>query len=171
MIFDKSISVALKSSGPILGITLLISIISTVSQIGFLFSPDVLTIDFNRVNPLKGFKRIFSMRSIVEAIKGIFKFVLVISITYYFLKDEIFHIKGFYQLEILNSFLLGKEVLIKLAFGIIGSLLVLSIFDFGYQKYSYLQRLRQTKKRPIKKRRHTKRRKPTKTRRPTKRRR
>ena len=85
------------------------------------------------------------MRSIVEAIKGIFKFVLVISITYYFLKDEIFHIKGFYQLEILNSFLLGKEVLIKLAFGIIGSLLVLSIFDFGYQKYSYLQRLRQTK--------------------------
>ena len=33
----------------------------------------------------------------------------------------------------------------NLGFGIMGSLLILSIFDFGYQKYSYLQRLKQTK--------------------------
>jgi len=145
LVFDKALDLIISSAGPILAVILVVSLISTVSQIGFLFSPDVLTIDFNRVNPFKGVGRIFSMKSLVEAIKGVFKFLLVIGITYYFLKDEIHHIKGFYQLEIMNSFLLAKEILLKLSFAIVGSLLVLSIFDFGYQKYSYFQRLKQTK--------------------------
>lgn len=145
LIFQKALDLIIQSAGPILLTILLVSVITTVSQIGFLFSPDVLTIDFNRVNPVKGFGRLFSMKAIVEAIKGIFKFTLVIGITYYFLKDEINHIKGFYQLEIMNSFLVGKGILVKLSFAILGSLLVLSIFDLGYQKYSYFQRLKQTK--------------------------
>ena len=115
LIFQKALDLIIQSAGPILLTILLVSVITTVSQIGFLFSPDVLTIDFNRVNPVKGFGRLFSMKAIVEAIKGIFKFTLVIGITYYFLKDEINHIKGFYQLEIMNSFLVGKGILVKLA--------------------------------------------------------
>ena len=69
--FDKALDLIIGSAGPILLVTLIVSLLSTVSQIGFLFSPDVLTIDFNRVNPFKGMGRIFSMKSLVEAIKGV----------------------------------------------------------------------------------------------------
>ena len=66
LIFQKALDLIIQSAGPILLTILLVSVITTVSQIGFLFSPDVLTIDFNRVNPVKGFGRLFSMKAIVE---------------------------------------------------------------------------------------------------------
>lgn len=95
----KTVSTGLKCVAPIFGVVLCVAIIANVAQIGFLFSPDVLQWKPERINPIQGVKRLFSMKSIVEAIKGIFKFLFILSIVYFFLKDEINSYQGFFHMD------------------------------------------------------------------------
>ena len=79
-LLSKSVVTILKCCAPVMIVALVVGVLSTVAQVGILYAPDVLTLKFDRINPLKGFKRIFSMRSIVEAAKGILKFLFILSI-------------------------------------------------------------------------------------------
>ncbi|TNE95236.1 MAG: flagellar biosynthesis protein FlhB [Deltaproteobacteria bacterium] len=145
MIASKTVMTALKCTGPLFLVVVCIGVISTVAQIGFLFSPEVLSFKPDRINPINGAKRLFSMRSIVEAAKGFFKFLFILSIVYLFMKDEIRSFGGFLHLDFSQSFLFGKTFLLKLAFSIIAGLVVIALGDFAYQKYSYWQKLKMTK--------------------------
>ena len=53
--FTKALMTLLKTSAPIAVVSFLVSIIATISQIGFLYAPEVLTLKLNRVNPINGF--------------------------------------------------------------------------------------------------------------------
>ncbi|SDP44863.1 EscU/YscU/HrcU family type III secretion system export apparatus switch protein [Phyllobacterium sp. OV277] len=59
---------------PILIITIAIIIVTNAAITGgFVFSTDPLKPDFSRISPTTGFKRIFSLKSVVEFLKGIVK--------------------------------------------------------------------------------------------------
>ena len=144
-VLKKSVFVLAKAFAPIGISSVLIGVLATVSQIGFLYAPDVLTIKLDRINPINGVKRLFTLRSVVEAAKGFLKFLFIVSIAYSLLRDDFKSFSGFIHLDALNSFLYAKDLIIKLALYIIGGLFIVSLFDLGYQKYSYHQRLKQTK--------------------------
>lgn len=135
----------LKSIAPVCGVSLILGFFSSVAQIGFLFAPDVLELKLERLNPMSGFKRIFSVKSIIEAIKGILKFSLILLITYTMIKGELPSLQGFLHVSPKISFLVGKGIIIKIVFAIIGGMFIVALFDFAYQKYSYRQKLMQTK--------------------------
>ena len=46
-------------------------------QIGFLFSTETIQFKLEKLDPIKGFKRIFSFRAIVEFLKSILKILIV----------------------------------------------------------------------------------------------
>ena len=144
-ILKKSLLLGAKAFAPIGISSVLIGVIATVSQIGILYAPDVLTLKLERINPINGIQRLFTMRSVVEAAKGFLKFLFIVSIAYGILHDDFKTFSGFIHLDALNSFLYAKDLIIKLALYIIGGLFIVSLFDFGYQKYSYHQRLKLTK--------------------------
>ena len=58
---------------PILGVGMLAGIISNYLQVGFLFSPEVIKPKLEKLDPIKGFKRIYSIRALVELLKSILK--------------------------------------------------------------------------------------------------
>jgi flagellar biosynthetic protein FlhB len=144
-ITTRTAIVGLKCAAPVCLVALCVGVASQISQIGFLYSPDILELDLNRINPLNGFKKLFSMRSLFETIKGIFKFAVILSIVYMYLKDDILRYNGFMHLETFQAFMYGKTLLFKLAFAILMGLAVIAGFDFAYQKITYKNRLRQTK--------------------------
>ncbi len=144
-IVHKLITVSLKSVAPMFLVTLAIGVSANIAQVGLLFSPEVLEWKPERINPLQGVKKLFSMKSLVEAIKGVFKFVFILGIVYYFLKDEMHTFGGFFHLDFFQSFLYGKTFLIKLGFAIVLGLVVIAIGDFAYQKFSYKKKLMMTK--------------------------
>lgn len=142
---ENSAVVAGKCVGPILLVSFCVGTLSTIMQVGLLFAPDVLNLKFERINPINGVKRLFSLRSLVEALKGFFKFLFIISIVYLFLKDDIQTYTGFYNIDLISSFLYSKAVLVKLSLSVILGLLFVAGGDFAYQKISYRNKLRQTK--------------------------
>lgn len=141
----RTFTVALKCGAPVMMTALCVGILVQVAQIGFLYSPDILELNFDRVNPLKGVKKLFSMQSIFETVKGVIKFVVILAVVYVYLKDDIARYNGFMHLELYQSFVYGKELLMKLSFAILMALGVVAMMDFAYQKFQYQKKLKQTK--------------------------
>jgi flagellar biosynthetic protein FlhB len=77
---------------PVFGITLLIGVASSVVQTGFLQVEDGLTADINRINPLEGFKRLFTLKNIVEALKAVLKCAFIGYIAYRLMEKEAYQI-------------------------------------------------------------------------------
>ncbi len=144
-ITTRTFMVALKCGAPVMLTALCVGVLVQIAQIGFLYSPDILELNFDRVNPLNGVKKLFSMQSIFETFKGIIKFAVVLSVVYVYLKDDVSRYNGFMHLEFYQAFAYGKELLMKLSFAILMALGVVAMLDFAYQKYTYHNKLKQTK--------------------------
>jgi type III secretion protein U len=68
---------------PVMTATLVTVILTNlVSMRGFVFSTDPIKPEFKRINPAEGFKRIFSMRSFIEFLKGLVK-VHLLTVAFY----------------------------------------------------------------------------------------
>ena len=145
IIFSKMIWVGIKCLIPVFITVILSAIVVNIAQIGFLFAPEVLNWKFDRINPVNGIKKLFSMQSLVETIKGFFKFLFIIAITWFFLKENINSYQGFYHVEFLQTFIMGKWMVLKLTFFILGALMIIATGDLIYQKIRYKNRLRMTK--------------------------
>ena len=81
-IFKQGLKTYLFMAGPFLLVTALLAISVTFFQTKLLFSTEAIKPKFNRISPLQGFKRLFSLRSIVEAFKGILKISILLYIIY-----------------------------------------------------------------------------------------
>lgn len=144
-IFHVTLLTALKCVAPLFFTVFVMGILVSVFQVGFLYAPEVLTMKFDRINPVNGFKRLLSLRSLVEALKAIFKFTFILTIVYLFFKDRFHTFGGFLHVNYEEGFLYGKWMLTILAGIIVISLIVVALGDLAYQKYAYLKKLRMTK--------------------------
>ena len=131
--------------GPILVTIMIMGLASNIGQVGFFYSKKALTPKFSKINPLKGVKRIFSAKSIVELVKGIFKVTIICIIGYSVIKS---HIYDFYSMSVLTpaavlSFIAG--VLFELGIKIAIVLIFLAAADYAWQNYDYENNIKMTK--------------------------
>jgi len=135
-----------KIVGPFLIIIMLAGVISNLFQIGGLrFSSHPLVPKFNKLNPLAGFGRIFSKNSVMELFKSLFKVGIISVISYYVIKShwkEIPPLMGFGVGQVL-SFM--GFVALEIIFNVLLVMIFLSLLDFTFQKFTYLENLRMTK--------------------------
>ena len=75
---------------PMLLLMAAVSLVSPIALGGFLFSGDNLLPKYERIDPIKGLARIFSMKSVLELLKAIAKVVLV-GLMVYFIGRLVFH--------------------------------------------------------------------------------
>ncbi len=117
----------------------------SLAQVGWIFSPGILSPKFERLNFIQGFQRLFSPNSLVELAKSLFKGALLLWVSYLVIRR---HISDFMHISymslpqilgFLGSFL--WELSIKA--GLL--LIVLAVADFAYQRYRYEKNLMMTK--------------------------
>ncbi|MFG1482881.1 flagellar biosynthesis protein FlhB [Halobacteriovorax sp. HFRX-2_2] len=144
-IANKTATTALICAAPVCIVSLCAGIIANIAQIGFIYAPEVLEFKPERIDPIKGTKNLFSMKAVVEAIKGVFKFIIVLGIVYLYMKDDITQFVGFLHVDFFQAFVIGKDILVKLGFSILAGLVVVAAGDFAYQKYAHKKKLMMTK--------------------------
>ena len=64
------------------------AILANYCQVGFIFSGESLKPDLNKINPIEGFKKLFSLKSLVELIKSLFKVGVIGFIAYVTIRGE-----------------------------------------------------------------------------------
>lgn len=142
---ERSAMTAFKCAMPIMLSSACFGIFVNVAQVGPLFASEALKFDPEKINPISGFKRLFSAKSVVEAVKGVLKFVFLLSIIYVYMKDRLISFNGFLHTDFVSGFAYGREIIIQLTFFLLVGLLIIAIADFAYQKYSYRKKMMMTK--------------------------
>lgn len=130
---------------PIFILVVLVAFIGNYAQIGFMFIGDPLMMKFNKINPIEGFKRIFSLRTVMDFLKSTMKMLIIGYVVYTTLMGEKAKLLGLGHAPLESTFSFIASVTLKLGIKIGAILIVLAIFDFIYQKYEYEKSLKMSK--------------------------
>ncbi len=114
-------------------------------QVGILFTTKTLKPDINKINPIKGFKRILSLKSIVELVKGFVKTLLIGWIAYTVLRDDMGKIISLMREPPILSFSLTGALVLKIAKKVAGTMIVVACIDYFYQRWEFEKSLRMSK--------------------------
>ncbi|QQZ07934.1 flagellar biosynthesis protein FlhB [Heyndrickxia vini] len=131
--------------GPILLVAFIAAIVSNFAQIGLLFSPESITPKLEKLDPIKGFKRIFSMRAIVELLKSILKILFVGVVTFIVLWTRIDEVLGLSYKSVGDAVKIIINLALQMGLAASIALLFLAVFDFLYQKFDFEKNIRMSK--------------------------
>lgn len=130
---------------PIFGVVVIVGLIANYLQVGFLLTGEPLKMKLERLDPIKGFKRIISMRALVELVKSLLKITIVSTIVFLVLwgeKDKLLLLSK-YTISDMLSFVGGLTL--KLGIYVAILLALLAFFDYLYQRYEHNKNLRMSK--------------------------
>lgn len=130
---------------PVMAMALVAGLLGNFIQIGFLFSTEPLKMKLERINPIRGFKRIFSLRSLVELIKSLIKITLIGSVVIILLmlrREELFRLA---QMDIRQSLALIAKYTFQVGLAVGVVLLFLALLDYLYQRYEFEKNIRMSK--------------------------
>ena len=113
--------------GPFLGVTALLAVGVTFYQTKMLVTTEPLRPKFSRLSPLQGFKRLFSLRSVIEAVKGILKITILLVLIFNYFKKVALSFAQFLDMELGESCAILFEDIINL---VLQSMLNLEVKDF-----------------------------------------
>ncbi|MDQ0337279.1 flagellar biosynthetic protein FlhB [Caldalkalibacillus uzonensis] len=145
VIFQELSFQAAKVTAPVMLMALVAGVLGNYIQVGFLFSTEPLKMKLERINPLKGFKRIFSTRALVELLKSLIKVTLVGTVVFTLLmyrREDIFQLS---QAGVGEALALLGRYTFQLGLSVAIVLLVLSMLDYLYQKYEFEKNIRMSK--------------------------
>ena len=114
-------------------------------QTGFLLIGEPLKPKLSKMNPINGFKNMFSLRSLGVMIKNIIIVLFLGMISYDFIKDNILSIinTGNVYLPYLPQSI--ASIITKLLVQILLGLIIIAVLDFAYQFYTHKKQLKMTK--------------------------
>ncbi|MCG8324723.1 MAG: flagellar biosynthesis protein FlhB [Thiotrichales bacterium] len=128
----------------LVGITI-IAIIAPMVVGGWIFSAEAVKFKWNKLDPIAGTKRLFSLKSLMELLKALAKFCLVIgtlSVLLWYQTDDLLHMGQ----GDLNPSLLNAAQFILWSFIILSSTTILiALVDVPFQLWDHKRQLKMTK--------------------------
>jgi len=130
---------------PLFGLIVLAALLAPLALGGWSFSTEALMPKFDRLNPLSGIKRMFSMQSLMELLKALAKFSVVGTVGYIVLRDATSEMLGLGQepmrLAIAHAVKLAGHGLLSVSAG----LLLIAAVDVPYQLWQYAKQLKMSR--------------------------
>ena len=112
---------------------------------GMNFSTEAMMPKPDKLNPINGFKRIFSMNSIVELIKSIAKVACIGSICYFLISGRINEILRLSYIDVFAAVRDAMNILFIFMVIIVSAMIPIIMIDVPFQYWQYRQQLRMTK--------------------------
>ncbi|WP_457678105.1 flagellar biosynthesis protein FlhB [Thermovibrio sp.] len=130
---------------PVLGALLVVGVVSNLIQFGFLFTLKPLVPKLDNLNPIKGLGRLFSFKTLFEAVKNALKLTVALVLGYYALKHSL---SGFYSFPLIPfsyqvELLFKWTVILFFTFGLLS--IPVAAADFFYRRWEYEENLKMSK--------------------------
>jgi flagellar biosynthetic protein FlhB len=130
----------------LLGLIIAIFVVAvTIKQVGWVVSFEPFKPDFERLNPISGMKKILSLRSLVELLKGLLKASLFCVVIYVALRDKLPEAVQAMQFPMEQGALHLWEMLWDLSMRLAVMLLIIALVDYLYQKWDFEKSIRMSK--------------------------
>ncbi|MBV2235143.1 MAG: flagellar type III secretion system protein FlhB [Sterolibacterium sp.] len=112
---------------------------------GVVFSSKALAPDFNRINPLSGLKRIFSVQGPAELVKSVLKALLVGSVVYWVVAHQQGALFALLSQPLERSVISFVDILLFAMLALVSGVALIAAIDVPFQLWQYHSKLRMTK--------------------------
>jgi flagellar biosynthetic protein FlhB len=136
---------ALMVLAPLMAAAFLTALVANAMQVGIYFTAQPLQPDLNRINPVKGFQRLFSQRSAVELLKAVLKFGLITWVAWRTLQAETERLVAASQLPMPYALAPMTDALYQVGLRVGALWLVLAILDYLYQRWDFEKTIRMSR--------------------------
>ena len=131
---------------PILVVIPLLGILSNIIQIGgFLFTTSSLAPNLSKINPISGFSRLFSARSLVELVKSILKITVIALTCYFTIKGKMDRFIPLGDASVVQIGHFTVAVSFEIFLKTIWALVVMAILDIAFQKWQFVRDMKMSK--------------------------
>ena len=137
--------VVAKTVGLLAVVAILCAVAATFAQTRFLVSGESIKPKFSRINPLQGFKRLFSLKSVIETVKGVLKITLLLVIIYMSIRDMFLESSRYLYTDLTTACAHLVDVAIKMVIRIAIAFVALAALDFLYQWWDYERQMKMSK--------------------------
>jgi flagellar biosynthetic protein FlhB len=130
---------------PLLGLMAFAAVAASVLQGGFIFAPGLLSPKSERVNPIAGTKRMFSIQGLVRLAKSLAKVGGVVLMGAMVIRSHLAELAGLGALDLLPALQLVMDLAWEVLFKSTMMLLGLGILDWLWERRRFLNSIRMTK--------------------------
>lgn len=144
--FLKVVYMGAKILIPILSTALITGVLFAYIQVGALFTVDPLKPKLSKINPIEGFKNLFSIKSLVELGKSIIKSAILIGYTVYYLEKRLYLIVNALELSVIALIGTIWDLIYSIVIRISIMLIITGLIDYIYKRWQHNKDLKMTKK-------------------------
>ena len=131
--------------GPLVAITILLTLIATMGQTRLLVSFESIKPKFSKLNPINGFKNLFSLKSVVELLKNLIKISILLYIIYTSLRDIMEVAERYLYADILGACAHLLNATFIMLMKVILAFIIIAAADFLYQWWDFERQMKMTK--------------------------
>jgi flagellar biosynthetic protein FlhB len=142
----RMISLFIFTIAPFLVVLFLTAIFSNILQVGFLVSGELIKPDLSKVNPVKGFGRLFSSRSLMELVQSLLKLIVVAGAAYITVRSEMKHVYLLGDMEVNSMVTYILKIVFKISIRCILAMIAVAAIDYAFQRWDFERKIRMTKK-------------------------
>ncbi len=131
---------------PLVSVLIVVAILANFIQVGPIFSVFSIKPDIQRLNPVNGFKRVFSLKLFYELVKSLLKLGAFAAILYFSLMEFFQPMLGLYSRsygQFVSSF---TDYSANLIFRMLAVLILIAIIDWLYTRWEHQRKMRMTRK-------------------------
>jgi flagellar biosynthetic protein FlhB len=137
MILDDALWFTLKITLPALGAAFVFGVAGNYAQIGFLFTVHSMKPDIKKMNPVSGFKQMFSKKKAVEALKQMIKFALVSWVVWDAIKANATDVVKVARMDLMAAVQVGGAIIFDVSVRVAGLFFVVAAADFFWQRHVF----------------------------------
>ena len=130
---------------PFLLITVVAALAGPAVMGGLLFSPEAVAFKLEKLDPIKGLGRIFSSKGLIELVKALLKFFLVLGVAvlvYKFLEREVMALITF---DVMDGIVRAGGMIMLALVLLSATLVLIAAIDVPFQLWSHNKQLKMTK--------------------------
>jgi flagellar biosynthesis protein FlhB len=129
---------------PLLLGTALTAIAASLAQVGFLFTFYPLRWEASRVSPIEGLRRLISVQGLVQALKSVLKVTVLLIVAALAIRKNLPQVLAVGTLPLPEMLRVSIRIVWDIAMRCCGTLLVLGLLDYAYQRYVHEKSLMMT---------------------------
>lgn len=129
-----------------IGVLLVAAIAANIVQHRLVFTGETIKPKLSKISPLAGFKRLFSMTSLVNFTKGVVKLSVVGGVMYVIVFQDRHRLPDLVQMDPAAILPAVKFEVLKMLGGALAIITVIAVFDYAYQRYTWFNKLKMSMK-------------------------
>lgn len=121
------------------------AIASSMIQTGPMYSPEATKMKWSKLNPISGFKRLFSMNSLLELLKSLIKTLIVGAVGYSVIRGAMNNVDQYAAMPINEILRVTGELIGKMMGSVVATVALIGMLDYIQKRFEFMKNMRMSK--------------------------